>query len=532
MEAKRKRVDLSLSDKVKVINMLKAKQSQTDIAKKIGISQSQVSRVCKSQDEIMKKWKSNDNPERKRQRTGKAADVESALAVWFSNSRGRDVPLSGPVLQEKAQELAKKLNKPNFKATTGWFCRWKTRNGVVYKRLHGEKKDADISNADRWLTDVLPSLFNEYKPEDIFNCDETGIYYRAMPDGTLAHKTEATSGSKTAKDRITALVCANMTGTDKRKLLVIGKSKSPRCFRGTGATLQVKYDANANAWMTSSIFCDWLNAFDDDMKRQCRKVIVVVDNCSAHPNDADKNLQHVKLVFLPPNTTSCIQPCDMGIIRNLKAYYRRRVLEKIIAEIDCSETQLSANNLAKKITLLDAVHMLHQAWRDIKQQTIVNCFRKAGFVQHQGQDDLDGDSDATDAYDLSDVTDVDDLLPSPPVGLTAEEFVQYVEMDATTQCHGMPTDDEICSSVQLASGSNGEPGGDVESGDIDTDTDDAPPTAPTSAEAINALKTVRMWMESVNCPDYSSFYKVENFVQSKLLSVRKQMNIQDYFKSK
>ena len=100
----------------------------------------------------------------------------------------------------------------------------------------------------------------------------------------------------------------------------------------------------------------------------------------------------------------------------------------------------------------------------------------------------------------------------------------------------MPTDDEICSSVQLqlASGSNDEPGGDVEGGNSHTDTDDAPPIAPTSAEAINALKTVRMWMESVNCPDHSSFYKVENFVQSKLLSVRKQMNIQDYmyFKSK
>jgi len=49
------------------------------------------------------------------------------------------------------------------------------------------------------------------------------------------------------------------------------------------------------------------------MKRQGQKVIVIADNCAAHPADADSNLQHVKLVFLPPNTTSCIQPCDMGI---------------------------------------------------------------------------------------------------------------------------------------------------------------------------------------------------------------------------
>ena len=120
--------------------MLKEKQSQIDIARKLGISQSQVSKVCKNRDEIMKQLNWNDNPERKRQRTGKAADVESALTVWFSNSRGRDVPLSGPVLQEKAHDLAKKLNKPDFKATTGWLCQWKARTGVVYKRMHGEKR--------------------------------------------------------------------------------------------------------------------------------------------------------------------------------------------------------------------------------------------------------------------------------------------------------------------------------------------------------------------------------------------------------
>lgn len=66
--------------------------------------------------------------------------------------------------------------------------------------------------------------------------------------------------------------------------------------------------------------------------------------------------------------------------------------------------------------------------------------------------------------------------------------------------------DGICTSVQLASGSNYEHGGEVERGDSDTDSDDAPPAAPTSADAISALKTLHMWMESVNCPDYSYIY--------------------------
>jgi len=46
----------------------------------------------------MNKWQSNNNPDRKRQRTGKDADVETALKTWFTSSRVCDVPLSGRVL--------------------------------------------------------------------------------------------------------------------------------------------------------------------------------------------------------------------------------------------------------------------------------------------------------------------------------------------------------------------------------------------------------------------------------------------------
>ena len=54
MVVKRKRTDLSLSDKIKVVEMLDT-MSQTDIAKKLDISQSQVSRIAKNKDDILKK---------------------------------------------------------------------------------------------------------------------------------------------------------------------------------------------------------------------------------------------------------------------------------------------------------------------------------------------------------------------------------------------------------------------------------------------------------------------------------------------
>ena len=78
---------------------------------------------------------------------------------------------------------------------------------------------------------MLSELLGNYEPHDIYNADETGIYYRTLLDGTLTFSTETLSGSKRAKERVTALVTANMDGTYKRPVLIIGKSKQPRCFR-------------------------------------------------------------------------------------------------------------------------------------------------------------------------------------------------------------------------------------------------------------------------------------------------------------
>ena len=55
-------------------------------------------------------------------------------------------------------------------------------------------------------------LLQRYDPSDVFNADETGLYWRLMPDKTHAVSGETCTGGKKSKERITLLVCANMTG--------------------------------------------------------------------------------------------------------------------------------------------------------------------------------------------------------------------------------------------------------------------------------------------------------------------------------
>jgi hypothetical protein len=72
------------------------------------------------------------------------------------------------------------------------------------------------------------------------------------PDKTLKFKGEKCVGSKLSKDCIMVL-CATADGTGKRKLLVIGKSKNPRCFKQV-KSLPVHNNANEMARMTSDLF--------------------------------------------------------------------------------------------------------------------------------------------------------------------------------------------------------------------------------------------------------------------------------------
>jgi hypothetical protein len=74
---------------------------------------------------------------------------------------------------------------------------------------------------------------NGYLPEQIYNADETGIYYKMLPDKTLAVKSDQRrkEGFKAIKDRLTILFTVNKTGSHKLKPLCIGKSRAPRKAR-------------------------------------------------------------------------------------------------------------------------------------------------------------------------------------------------------------------------------------------------------------------------------------------------------------
>jgi len=123
-----KRKTLSLSERMDVVRRLDSMESQASIAMSYGVHPSSISCIMKQKEQIVDDCQNNTNPDRKRKRTGKSDDVEKAFLRWFTQARSRQLPVSGPLLMEKANSLTEGLGLADFKATVGWPERWKERN--------------------------------------------------------------------------------------------------------------------------------------------------------------------------------------------------------------------------------------------------------------------------------------------------------------------------------------------------------------------------------------------------------------------
>ncbi|KAL8561579.1 hypothetical protein ACOMHN_024815 [Nucella lapillus] len=97
------------------------------------------------------------------------------------------------------------------------------------------------------------------------------------------------------------------------------------------------------------------------MQMQRRKVLLVMDNCSAH-KIPEQPLRAVQVLFLPANSTAKLQPCDAGIIRNLKVHYRRMRVLSMLAQIAGGG---KAKEQWPQFDLGDAVNLLDQSWQKV-----------------------------------------------------------------------------------------------------------------------------------------------------------------------
>ena len=213
---KRQRKMLSIADKVKLLDMLREGKSYAAVGRHYGINESSVRSIKKEEKNIRTTAAISFNKDAKRVATVRnktMVRMESALALWINDCRKKNITLDTNVICTKARILYQNFADSDreeeedagpstsavhavpsaFNASKGWFENFKKRFGLKNVSLHGEMASANTAEAEAFVNNKFKAIIEEggYKPEQVFNMDETGLFWKRMPSRTFIMQEEA-----------------------------------------------------------------------------------------------------------------------------------------------------------------------------------------------------------------------------------------------------------------------------------------------------------------------------------------------------
>ena len=130
-------------------------------------------------------------------RTAVYEEVDKAVYTWFVEMLAKKIPINGPLLCLRARSFERSLGFLEFMGSTGWLHRFRERYGISH---NGEANNAPKEVVSSWWLEILPAAVKEYSPANIYNADETALFYKLMPKKTLEFKGNKSSGAKVQKN--------------------------------------------------------------------------------------------------------------------------------------------------------------------------------------------------------------------------------------------------------------------------------------------------------------------------------------------
>ena len=377
--AKQRRNYLTLDKKVEVIKTVEKNPgiNSRSLAMMFDCGKTQIGKILKDKVSILALYESNRSGRRVHTsvapRSSEYSEINEALYSWYLLATSKNIFPMGPQLVEKAGQIAQQLGKSSFKGSNGWLEKWKKRYNLKQLKISGESGDVRGETVDSWK-ERLPEIIAGYDKDNIWNMDETGVFFKALPDRGFGVKGKECRGGKKSKQRVTIAFFVTASGK-KEKPIFIWKSENPRCLkRFNKSVLPVTYYSQKKAWMNAKIMESILTKLNN---RFVSEKLLFMDNAGCHPEDLKSKFSNINICFLPANTTSKLQPLDLGIIMNFKVHYRKLFLQHVLARIDECDT---ATEVAKSVNILVAIRWVAKAWLAVKETTIRKCFRKAGVL--------------------------------------------------------------------------------------------------------------------------------------------------------
>ncbi|GFQ76632.1 tigger transposable element-derived protein 1 [Trichonephila clavata] len=249
--------------KQEIIRRSECGVKQCDLVKEFGLNKTTIFTILTNKDAIKsaKVAKGVSKLFNEKHRSSIHEEMERLLAIWIKDRQVKGDVTTQDIICHKAkiiyEDLKKNIpgsssnqdNKEDFKASRGGFL----------------------------------DLRKGYCPQQVFNADETGLFWKRMPSRTFITKEEKKlPGHKAMKDRLTLMISSNASGDLKIKPLLVYHSENPRIFKKNNvikSKLPVHWKSNQKAWVTQVIFNEWiLETFAPAVKKSCWK-----KNCRSKP---------------------------------------------------------------------------------------------------------------------------------------------------------------------------------------------------------------------------------------------------------
>ncbi|XP_059558184.1 tigger transposable element-derived protein 1-like isoform X1 [Myotis daubentonii] len=398
-KVKRKVVRTTIELKKEIIANYDKGVRVSDLATKYGMAKSTISTILKHKEAIKKADVAKGVTVLTKQRSQAIEEVEKLLLIWVNEKQLAGDSISEAMICEKAKMLHTDLLRDSpemsaqngsFKASRGWFDKFKKRSGIHVVR-HGESDSTNKVAADNFVTEFQEFIEAEgFVPQQVFNCDETGLFWKKMPKRTyITQEEKSLPGHKPVKDRLTLLLCGNASGDFKLKPLLVYHSENVRVL-GKNNVMKNKWNvmwrANRKAWVTRQFFIEWIHeVFAPSVKKYLwekqlpLRALLVMDKAPAHPPGLEAELMEehsfITVRFLPPNITPLIQPMDQQVISNFKKLYTKALFQRCF-EVT-SETNLTLREFWKEhFNILTCLRLIDEAWGGVCSRTLQSAWKK------------------------------------------------------------------------------------------------------------------------------------------------------------
>ncbi|KAL0267073.1 UNVERIFIED_CONTAM: hypothetical protein PYX00_009439 [Menopon gallinae] len=363
LSSKKTRRIIDLETKVKVIRFYEGGKSVSVIARQLDMPQSTIATILRNRDKLTEAAKGSASMKLTRltkMREGPISDMESLLMSWIEEESRNGNALTASAIKAKARsvfEMLKEKAGPDcdveFSASSGWYMRFKNRYSVdsVVDSISADMKTVEE------FAETLDGLISEggYVPEQIFNIDETYLFWKRIPlEGVNDKKPEP------SKDVVTVLLGGNAAGYKLKPLVV-----------WNGGDVSDKTDLPVHCKTRLNAFQDvFLSLYLNEMKNYCAdrnvpfNILLLVDGSRVVSVDG------VKAVVVPQSAKKLVQPADRGVFAAFKAYYLRRTVRAL------EESNKAACEFWKEYDAHRFMKNIAHAWDDIPKECMTGVWRK------------------------------------------------------------------------------------------------------------------------------------------------------------